>query len=139
MLETQLTQQLDNLLKLHDTLEQEKTCLTDKQFAALNDILFNKQKLLQTISTLDKTLSHAKNLDSIAQNETLSALKARVESQLMDCQKLNNINGKLVALSMKSNKHLMQLMTQATGRNSVTYDQKGLLQGGQLLGRDIQA
>jgi len=30
-------------------------------------------------------------------------------------------------------------MTQATGKNSVTYDQKGLLQGGQLLGKNIQA
>lgn len=139
MLEAQLSKQLENLNSLQKTLLEEKRCLTEKDFTSLNDTLFNKQKSLQTIASLDKKLTTAKSLAAINQSEQLMALKMRIETDLKSCQKINDINGKLVAMSMKSNKHLMQLITQATGQNSVTYDQKGLLQGGQLLGKDIQA
>ena len=139
MLEAQLSKQLENLNSLQKTLLEEKRCLTEKDFTSLNDTLFNKQKSLQTIASLDKKLTTAKSLAAINQSEQLMVLKMRIETDLKSCQKINDINGKLVAMSMKSNKHLMQLITQATGQNSVTYDQKGLLQGGQLLGKDIQA
>lgn len=139
MLQKQLSQQLQNLTNLQLALEEEKCCLTSKDFSSFNETLFNKQKLLQSIATLDKQLSSETSLEQIKQSEMLTTLKNNLEKHLQDCQKLNNINGKLVALSMKSNKHLMQLITQATGKNSVTYDQKGLLNGGSLLGKNIQA
>ncbi|WP_022941014.1 flagellar protein FlgN [Psychromonas hadalis] len=139
MLQTQLSQQLKNLAELQATLAEEKRCLTEKDFTAFNDTLFNKQKLLQSIATLDKQLSTEISLEQIKQSKELTTQKKNLEIQLQSCQKLNSVNGKLVELSMKSNKHLMQLITQATGQNSVTYDQKGLLKGGSLLGKNIQA
>ena len=139
MLEQQLSQQLKNLENLQETLEEEKRCLTEKDFSSFNEILFNKQKSLQTIAILDKKISTEKNIELISQSNKLTLLKNTISEHLQSSQKLNEVNGKLVELSMKSNKHLMQLITQATGKNSVTYDQKGLLQGGQLLGKNIQA
>lgn len=139
MLQTQLQQQAENLTALRATLEAEKACLTTKDFSTFNDILFNKQKMLNAIFTLDKQLSTDQVIEQLQQDEQLNSLKDALQQQLIDCQKLNSINGQLVELSMKSNKHLMQLMTQATGTNSVTYDQKGLLNGGSLLGKNIQA
>lgn len=139
MLQTQLLQQLKNLDDLQLILEEEKLCLKEKDFSNFNQLLFNKQKSLQNIATLDKQLTTEVYLEQISQSEELTELKNRLEGTLLDCQKLNNVNGQLVQLSMKSNKHLMQLMTQATGRNSVTYDQKGALNAGQLLGKNIQA
>eukprot|EP00831_Metopus_contortus_P074340 TRINITY_DN67908_c0_g1_i1.p1 TRINITY_DN67908_c0_g1~~TRINITY_DN67908_c0_g1_i1.p1 ORF type:complete len:151 (+),score=19.20 TRINITY_DN67908_c0_g1_i1:228-680(+) len=137
MLSAQLTQQLQSVQALQQTLEQETSCLKEKNFSQLNDILFKKQKLLQAITELDKVLSASKN--AIMQDENLLALKNEVESHLANCQKINEINGRLVELSMKSNKHLMQLMKQATGKNSVTYDQKGMLNSATLLGKNIKA
>jgi flagella synthesis protein FlgN len=139
MLETQLAQQLQNLTDLLSILEEEKRCLAEKDFSSFNEILFNKQKSLQIIATLDKQLTTEKSLQDIDKSDTLSALKDNVQALLEKCQETNDVNGKLVQLSMKSNKHLMQLMTQAKGKNSVTYDQKGTLQSGQLLGKNIQA
>lgn len=139
MLEEQLSQQLVSLNELQATLEEEKRCLTEKDFSTFNDTLFNKQKLLQSITSLDKKLTTVKSLEKINQSDELIALKSNLEAQLKICQKTNSINGKLVALSMKSNKHLTQLITQATGKNSITYDQKGLLHAGKLLGDDIEA
>jgi len=139
MLETQLSQQLENLIRLQEILEEEKRCLKEKDFKAFNDTLFNKQKILQAVTSLDKKLTTANSLHAINESAELTALKNTLEAHLHDCQKINTINGKLVALSMKSNKHLMQVITQATGKNSVTYNQKGLLHGGQLLGENIKA
>lgn len=139
MLLEQLAQQLKNLTTLQALLEEEKRCLTEKDFSSFNETLFNKQKSLQTIATLDKKLTRAETLQQISESDELSALKDALEAELQRCQKLNDMNGKLVALSMKSNKHLMQIMTQAKGRNSVTYNQKGSLQSGKLLGKNIQA
>lgn len=139
MLSEQLTQQLELIHGLHQILEQERICLQEKDFSQLNDILVKKQNSLNVIAELDKVFSNTSSQNEISQNEKLLALKTKIEEQLTACQKINSVNGKIIELSMRSNKHLMQLMKQATGKNSITYDQKGGLSSGSLLGRNIKA
>jgi flagella synthesis protein FlgN len=139
MLSAQLNQQLESIQSLHQTLEEETACLKEKNFSQLNTILFKKQQLLQAISKLDKVLSAADIQNEITHNEDFMTLKNEIEEQLAACQKINAINGRLVELSMKSNNHLMQLIKQATGKNSLTYDQKGGLNSARLLGKNIKA
>jgi flagella synthesis protein FlgN len=138
-LNKQLTEQLTALKSLAQILDAESVCLKEKTFSSLNEILFNKQKTLQAIKATDQQISTAKNLDAITQSESLSLLKKQIDNNLQDCHKHNQINGRLIELSMKSNKHLMQLLTIATGKNSVTYDKKGTLNSGSLLGKGIKA
>lgn len=139
MLLEKLQQQLASIEALQLTLEAETACLKEKNFAQLNAILFNKKKSLQEIAFLDKAFSGAAPQQTIKTDNELLSLKNKIDSQLLTCQKINNINGRLVELSMKSNKHLMQLIKQETGKNSVTYDQKGMLNSASLLGRNIKA
>lgn len=139
MLTEHLSQLLNTTQELQQLLEQEKLCLKEKSFNDLNTILFNKQKLLQSITSTNKLVSTAKNLQTIQQDNTLSTLKKEIELRLKECKKNNEINGQLVEMSMKSNKHLMQLLTLEKGKNSVTYDQKGTLNAASLLGRNIVA
>jgi len=139
MLSDKLSELLDATKALEALLDKEKQCLTDKSFGELNTLLFNKQKLLQSIGNSDKTISTAENLTIIENDQALSHLKENIESRLLNCKKNNEINGQLIEMSMKSNKHLMQILTQAKGQNTVTYDQKGVLNRGSLLGKDIEA
>lgn len=139
MLTEQLTEQLKSVQALQLLLEAETACLKEKDFSQLNKLLFEKQKLLQAVAELDKVLSATLSIDAIQQEARLQTLKDEIESELLVCKKINEVNGQLVTLSMKSNKHLMQLMKQATGKNSVTYDQKGMLNSGSLLGKNIKA
>jgi len=138
-----LLENLSELLKLtqalHNLLEEEKQCLTKKTFSTLNTLLFNKQKLLQNIAKIDNLISREENLTLIDNDQQLTALKNDIETRLQTCKATNEINGQLIEMSMKSNKHLMQVLTQTKGKNSITYDQKGLLNRGSLLGRDIEA
>lgn len=139
MLTEQLSQLLESIQVLQNLLEEEKLCLKEKSFENLNTLLFNKQKLLQKINSSNQAISTKDNLAIIEQDPALSSLKQDIIKQLTECQKNNEINGRLIELSMKSNKHLMQLLTQAKGKNSITYDQKGLLNSGSLLGNNIEA
>ena len=139
MLTEQLSQLLESIQVLQNLLEEEKLCLKEKSFENLNTLLFNKQKLLQKINSSNQAISTNDNLAIIEQDPALSSLKQDIIKQLTECQKNNEINGRLIELSMKSNKHLMQLLTQAKGKNSITYDQKGLLNSGSLLGNNIEA
>ena len=139
MLTEQLSQLLESIQVLQKLLEEEKLCLKEKTFGNLNTLLFNKQKLLQKINSDNKTISTKDNLAVIEQDPALSTLKQNIVSDLTECQKNNEINGRLIEMSMKSNKHLMQLLTQAKGKNSITYDQKGMLNSGSLLGKNIEA
>lgn len=139
MLTEQLSQLLGSIQVLQKLLEEEKLCLKEKSFKNLNTLLFNKQKLLQQINSGNKSISTKENLILIEQDPTLSSLKENIVNHLAECQKSNEVNGRLIEMSMKSNKHLMQLLTQAKGKNSITYDQKGLLNGASLLGNNIEA
>ena len=139
MLTQQLSQLLESIQVLQKLLEEEKQCLKEKSFENLNTLLFNKQKLLQKINRDNKTISTKDNLTIIEQDQILSTLKQNIVNDLTECQKNNEINGRLIEMSMKSNKHLVQLLTQAKGKNSITYDQKGLLNSGSLLGKNIEA
>lgn len=139
MLTKQLSELSETIQALHELLDEEKNCLKEKSFDGLNTLLFNKQKLLQNINSYNKLISTPENLALIQQNSELVALQGEIQTNLQLCQKNNAINGRLIELSMKSNKHLMQILTQAKGKNSVTYDQKGLLSGGSLLGKNIEA
>jgi len=139
MLLEKLSELLETTQALQALLEEEKQCLTVKSFGQLNTLLFNKQKLLQKIGASDKTISTEENLTIIESDQTLSHLKEDIEDRLRECKKNNEINGQLIAMSMKSNKHLMQILTQTKGQNTVTYDQKGVLNRGSLLGKDIEA
>lgn len=139
MLTKQLSGLSETIQALHDLLDEEKNCLKEKSFSGLNTLLFNKQKLLQNINSQNKLISTPENLTLIQQDPKLVMLQSEIQTNLQLCQKNNAINGRLIELSMKSNKHLMQILTQAKGKNSVTYDQKGLLSGGSLLGKNIEA
>ena len=139
MLTEQLTTLLESTQALQNLLEEEKTCLKEKKFDNLSTLLFNKQKLLQNINSTNELVSTEKNLAIIQEDIALSKIKSDIQSRLQECKKSNDINGRLVELSMKSNKHLMQILTQAKGKNSVTYDQKGALSSASLLGENIEA
>ncbi|RBW41757.1 flagellar protein FlgN [Psychromonas sp. B3M02] len=139
MLKDQLNELLNTIQVLHETLDKERACLKEKSFDTLNLILSNKQKQLQAINQANQKISTEDNLSQIQQDNDLQILRTKIEDHLNECQKDNDINGRLIELSMQSNKHLMQVLTQAKGQNSVTYDQKGVLNSASLLGKNIQA
>ena len=65
MLTEQLATLLESTQALQVLLEEEKTCLKEKKFDNLNTLLFNKQKLLQSINSINALVSTEQNLATI--------------------------------------------------------------------------
>ena len=139
MLLDQLSQQQEFIHALQAVLDEETDCLKEKNFSQLTAIISKKQQLLTSITELDKSLATPASQKIIIEDNDLTAIKSNIEQKLTECKKSNDINGKIIELSMKSNKHLMQIMKQVTGKNSVTYDRKGGLNSASLMGKDIKA
>jgi flagella synthesis protein FlgN len=139
MLSDQLSQQLEYIHALQSVLDEETACLKEKNFTQLTAIISKKQQLLVSITELDKSLATPASQKAIIEDNDLIVIKSDIEQKLTKCKKSNSINGQIIERSMKSNKHLMQIMKQVTGKNSVTYDRKGGLNSASLMGKDIKA
>ena len=111
---------LDDMMLL---LEEEFTLLKQRQALSLPDIASKKQLLLEQLQRNDASISQ--HPDQPQLNGPLSAQKEHLVEKLRQCQERNEVNGKLLELSLASNRRLAGVLTQIRDRNSMTYDSKG--------------
>lgn len=118
----------DYLIQMLDILAEEFDLLERHQALALPALAERKQKLLADIETLDSTLATLPNVEQ--QLATYSHQIAQLRSKLDACQVQNDINGRLLELSIISNRRLATFLSQLRDRNSLTYDAKGNTRSG---------
>ncbi len=112
--------QLDALYVL---LEQEMALLQQRNALALPDLAQQKQALLQQIQYQDQQISQHPEHERLAAD--LATLRQGLIDKLQRCQERNEVNGKLIEMSLTSNRRLATVLTQIRDRNSTTYDNKG--------------
>lgn len=110
-------QQLQALIEL---LEQERSALVARDGGAIEQLAAAKQQLLAAIADTDRALSQELSADA-----ELAQAKGELDALLDHCRSLNELNGQVIQLSLNSLGRLQQLMAEARGRGSVTYDDKG--------------
>lgn len=111
---------LDDMMLL---LEEEFVLLKQRQALSLPDIASKKQLLLEQLQRNDASISQ--HPDQPQLNGPLSAQKEHLVEKLRQCQERNEVNGKLLELSLASNRRLSGVLSQIRDRNSMTYDSKG--------------
>ena len=118
----------DYLSQMQGILEEEFSLLEQHQALALPALTERKQQLLAAIETLDKTLAEMPELalQLAAYPDEIAQLRAKLDA----CQAQNDINGRLLGLSMVSNRRLAAFLSQLRDRNSLTYDAKGNTRSG---------
>ncbi len=112
--------QLDALYVL---LEQEMALLQQRNALALPDLAQQKQALLQQIQYQDQQISQHPEHERLAAD--LATLRQGLIDKLQRCQERNEVNGKLIEMSLTSNRRLATVLTQIRDRNCTTYDNKG--------------
>ena len=112
--------QLDALYVL---LEQEMALLQQRNALALPDLAQQKQALLQQIQYQDQQISQHPEHERLAAE--LAPLLQGLIDKLQRRQERNEVNGKLIEMSLTSNRRLATVLTQIRDRNSTTYDNKG--------------
>lgn len=118
----------DNLSQMQGLLAEEFNLLKAHRALALPALADRKQQLLVAIETLDKTLAGQPDLQQRlgAFPDQLQALQAKLEA----CQEQNNLNGRLLELSIVSNRRLASFLSKLKDSNSLTYDAKGNTRSG---------
>jgi len=118
----------DYLSQMQGILEEEFSLLEQHQALALPALTERKQLLLAAIETLDKTLAEMPELalQLAAYPDEMTQLREKLDA----CQTQNDINGRLLELSIVSNRRLATFLSQLRDRNSLTYDAKGNTRSG---------
>ncbi|WP_426008362.1 flagella synthesis protein FlgN [Aeromonas salmonicida] len=116
------------LSRMQGLLEEEFNLLKQHQALALPELAERKQKLLADIEVLDQTLARQPELQQqlSAFPEQMNALREKLDA----CQEQNDVNGRLLELSIVSNRRLASFLSQLRDRNSLTYDAKGNTRSG---------
>lgn len=111
---------LDNLLAL---LQQEKELLQQRQALALPDLAKSKQQLLEQLQYQDHCIAEHSERERLTGD--LQPSREALMHKLQQCQERNEVNGKLIEMSLTANRRLGTALTQVRDRNSLTYDQRG--------------
>ncbi|VXA79849.1 MULTISPECIES: flagella synthesis protein FlgN [Aeromonas] len=116
------------LSRMQGLLEEEFNLLKQHQALALPELAERKQKLLADIEVLDQILARLPELQQqlSAFPEQMNALREKLDA----CQEQNDLNGRLLELSIVSNRRLASFLSQLRDRNSLTYDAKGNTRSG---------
>ncbi|MFQ2269042.1 flagella synthesis protein FlgN [Aeromonas enteropelogenes] len=118
----------DYLTRMQGILEEEFNLLKQHQALALPELSERKQQLLTAIEALDKTLAALPDLAQ--QLAAYPDQMVQLREKLDTCQSQNDINGRLLELSIVSNRRLAGFLSQLRDRNSLTYDAKGNTRSG---------
>lgn len=116
----QQEQQLDNMLSL---LSEEFDLLKERKALSLPNISAQKQQLLGRIAQTD--IAIGEQLAPNLVDDNFEALRNRIQEKLQTCHERNEINGKLIELSLVSNRRLAHLLSDLHEKSSLTYDHKG--------------
>lgn len=116
-----IEKQLERLNLLQQLLIEEQKVLSERQFEQLAAIPPRKTALLQELQSGDQALAKHQ-LDT----DELRAGASKAKSQLKLCKKLNDANGRMIALAMTSISRLQNAMVKAGQQSStMTYTAQG--------------
>ena len=140
MLSEQLSAQKEQLIQLITLLEKERLLLKARNILELEPLIAQKQQLLQDIANIDKEISDNTNERSlIVKNGQLYPQRQELEELLSKCKAQNELNGKVISLSLESNNRFSNLLNNALNRNNITYDNKGKTHTSPQLGSGLKA
>ena len=122
LISVKLNQQASCLDSLHALLNDELSTIASRRGAGLKEIAQQKMSFLTKLSTLDKDLGKLIASNDF-QNPEVSELITQVKTQLVECQKQNNVNAHAARQAQLSVKQLKEILIGAP--TSMTYDQAG--------------
>lgn len=121
----------NNSQQLFDCLQQEKAALDENQLDKLNDISAQKQKLLTHLGELDKQRianSSSENFNAFIANthdKKLIHQWKQTRQAIANCQKQNDINGRLLNRRTQVNKEILSVISGRELFDDTTYNASG--------------
>ena len=130
-LQTVLCNTLDLSKKLILCLDRENACLIARKYEQLMEVAVDKQQLVTELGELDvqrEKLAPPGQLETMLQNSgdsQLTRLWAGIKSNIAQCARKNEVNGRLLQRHSRLTRETMEILTGRTASSEKTYDANG--------------
>ncbi|MDA9557184.1 flagellar export chaperone FlgN [Vibrio sp.] len=134
-----LSFQQDNAIKLLSLLNEEKEAITLRVAKDIEHLAQEKGNLIDTITATDKRISQHPDIEQAPDVPELQQLINTIQEHIQECQIMNQINGDALLRAQVSFSKLKNLMQQSQSKIGMTYSAKGHTQSVATLGTNITA
>ncbi|MBR9787353.1 MAG: flagellar protein FlgN [Vibrionaceae bacterium] len=131
--------QLENAKALSVVLRQETQAITARVSADIESIAKQKMTLIGQLKTTDQRIASHPHVNQLTEDKHLSQVVNQIQSIVIDCQQVNQMNGESLNRAQLSFAKLNNMLQRTHGKVGMTYNAGGQTHTISTLGTNIKA
>lgn len=131
--------QLENAKALSQLLNKETQAIASRVAAEIEQIAKEKLTLIEQLRTTDQRIAVHPHLNQLSEDEQLRQVVNQVQSIILDCQQVNQLNGESLNRAQLSFNKLNNMLQRTHGKIGMTYNAGGKTHTISTLGTNIKA
>ncbi|MGF1894308.1 flagellar export chaperone FlgN [Vibrio campbellii] len=134
-----VTFQLENAKALSGVLRQETQAISARVSTEIEKLAKEKMTLIGQLRTTDQRIASHPHVNRLTEDESLSQVVAQIQSIILDCQQVNQMNGESLNRAQSSFNKLNNMLQRTHGKVGMTYNAGGKTHTISTLGTNIKA
>ncbi|ENC6722876.1 flagella synthesis protein FlgN [Vibrio harveyi] len=131
--------QLENAKALSGVLRQETQAISTRVSTEIEKLAKEKMTLIGQLRTTDQRIASHPHVNQLTEDENLSQVVAQIQSIVLDCQQVNQMNGESLNRAQSSFNKLNNMLQRTHGKVGMTYNSGGKTHTISTLGTNIKA
>ncbi|WP_423840235.1 flagellar export chaperone FlgN [Vibrio mytili] len=131
--------QLENAKALSEILSQETHAITARVSSEIENIAKKKMTLIDQLRTTDQRIASHPHVNLLTEDENLRQIVDQIQSIVLDCQQVNQVNGESLNRAQMSFNKLNNMLQRSHGKVGMTYNSGGKAHTISTLGTNIKA
>ncbi|MEL7413575.1 MAG: flagellar export chaperone FlgN, partial [Pseudomonadota bacterium] len=131
--------QLENAKALSGVLRQETQAISARVSTEIEKLAKEKMTLIGQLRTTDQRIASHPHVNQLTEDESLSQVVAQIQSIILDCQQVNQMNGESLNRAQSSFNKLNNMLQRTHGKVGMTYNAGGKTHTISTLGTNIKA
>lgn len=131
--------QLENAKALSGVLRQETQAISARVSTEIEKLAKEKMTLIGQLRTTDQRIASHPHVNQLTEDESLSQVVAQIQSIILDCQQVNQMNGESLNRAQSSFNKLNNMLQRTHGKVGMTYNACGKTHTISTLGTNIKA
>ncbi|RZQ29450.1 flagellar protein FlgN [Vibrio vulnificus] len=131
--------QFENAKALSIMLEKESKIIASRVSADIEKIAKEKMTLIGRLQQTDQRIASHPHVNQLTEDTYLRETVASIQSIILDCQQINQINGEALTRAQSSFNKLNNMLQHSHGKIGMTYNAGGKTHTISTLGTNIKA
>ncbi|MHA7228546.1 flagella synthesis protein FlgN [Vibrio campbellii] len=131
--------QLENAKALSGVLRHETQAISARVSTEIEKLAKEKMTLIGQLRTTDQRIASHPHVNQLTEDESLSQVVAQIQSIILDCQQVNQMNGESLNRAQSSFNKLNNMLQRTHGKVGMTYNAGGKTHTISTLGTNIKA